>query len=144
MIRVLLAEDVAVVRETLAALLGLEPDIEVTAAVARGDQVVSAALEHRPDVAVLDIGLPGTSGLAAAAELARSLPACKVLILTGLQSPGNLDAALAAGARGFLLKEGPADDLIAAVRTVADGGQVIDRRLTGPLAGPDGRLGQSW
>jgi two-component system, NarL family, response regulator DesR len=142
-IRVLLAEDVAVVRNTLAALLGLEPDIEVTAALARGDQVVPAALEHRPDVAVLDIGLPGATGLAAAAELARSLPTCKVLILTGLQSPGNLDAALAAGASGFLLKEGPADDLIAAVRAVAGGGQVVDPRLTGPPAGPDDRLGQS-
>jgi two-component system, NarL family, response regulator DesR len=141
-IRVLLAEDVAVVRDTLAALLGLEPDIEVTAAVARGDQVVAAALEHRPDVAVLDIGLPGGSGLAAAAELARSLPGCKVLILTGLESPGNLDAAQAAGARGFLLKEGPAEDLIAAVRAVAGGRQVIDPRLTGPAAGPGGRLGQ--
>jgi two-component system, NarL family, response regulator DesR len=136
-IRVLLAEDVAVVRDTLAALLGLEPDIEVTAALARGDEVIPAALQHHPDVAVLDIGLPGTSGLEAAAELARSLPACKVLILTGLQSPGNLDAALAAGARGFLLKEGPADDLIAAVRAVASGGQVVDPRLTGPAAGPD-------
>jgi two-component system, NarL family, response regulator DesR len=141
-IRVLLAEDVAVVRDTLAALFSLEPDIEVTAALARGDQIVPAALEHRPDVAVLDIGLPGISGIEAAAELARSVPGCKVLILTGLQSPGNLDAALAAGARGFLFKEGPADDLIAAVRAVADGGQVIDPRLTGPASGPDGRLGQ--
>ena len=135
-IRVLLAEDVTVVRDTLAALLGLEPDIEVTAALASGDQIVPAALAQRPDVALLDIGLPGTSGLTAAAELARSLPACKVLILTGLQSPGNLDAALAAGARGFLLKDVPADDLIAAVRAVARGEQIIDPRLADALPGP--------
>ena len=133
MIRVLLAEDVAVVRDTLAALLSLEPDIEVSAALASGDQVVPAALAQPPDVALLDIGLPGTSGLAAAAELARDLPACRVLILTGLESPGHLDAALRVGARGFLLKDGPAEDLIAAVRAVVRGEQVIDPRLAGAL-----------
>jgi two-component system, NarL family, response regulator DesR len=135
-IRVLLAEDVPVVRDTLAALLGLEPDIEVTAALASGDQIAPAALAQRPDVALLDIGLPGTSGLAAAAELARDLPGCKVLILTGLEACGNLDAALRAGARGFLLKDIPAEDLIAAVRAVARGEQVIDPRLAGALPGP--------
>jgi two-component system response regulator DesR len=138
-IRVLLAEDVTVVRDTLAALLGLEPDIEVTAALASGDQIVSAALAQGPDVAVLDIGLPGTSGLEAAAELARSLPACKVLILTGLDACGNLDAALAAGARGFLLKDVPAEDLVAAVRAVARGEQIIDPRLADAV--PDHREG---
>jgi two-component system, NarL family, response regulator DesR len=135
-IRVLLAEDVPVVRDTLAALLGLEPDIEVTAALASGDQIVPAALAHRPDVALLDIGLPGISGLTAAAELARDLPACKVLILTGLEASGNLDAALQAGARGFLLKDALADDLVAAVRAVARGEQVIDPRLAGALPDP--------
>jgi two-component system, NarL family, response regulator DesR len=129
LIRVLLAEDVAGVRDTLVALLGLEPDIEVCAALAAGDEVVPAALAHRPDVAVLDIGLPGISGLAATAELARQLPACRVLILTGLDARENLDTALQAGARGFLLKESPADELIAAVRAVARGEQVIDVRL---------------
>ncbi len=133
----LLAEDAAVVRQTLTGLLGLEPDIEVTAALASGDHIVPAALEHRPDVALLDIGLPGTSGLAAAAELARRLPACRVLILTGLESPGNLDAALRAGARGFLLKDCPSDHLIAAVRAVARGHQVIDPRLASPTPGRD-------
>ena len=140
-IRVLLAEDVAVVRDTLAALLGLEPDIEVTAALASGDQVVPAALAQRPDVALLDIGLPGTSGLTAAAELARGLPACKVLILTGLQAPGSLDAALRAGARGYLLKDIPSEDLVAAVRAVARGEQVIDPRLADAL--PDPGQGQA-
>lgn len=130
-IRVLVAEDARAVRETLVALLDLEEDIEVAAAVAAGDQIVPAALEHRPDVAVLDIGLPGVSGLAAAAELSRRLPACRVLILTGLQAPDHLRAARQAGACGFLLKDGPADELITAVRVVARGGQVIDSRLPG-------------
>jgi two-component system, NarL family, response regulator DesR len=138
-IRVPLAEDVPVVRDALAALLGLEPDIEVTAALASGDQIVPAALAQRPDVALLDIGLPGRSGLAAAAELARCLPGCKVLILTGLDAQGNVGAALRAGARGFLLKDGPAEDLIAAVRAVARGEQVIDPRLAG--ARPDSGQG---
>jgi two-component system, NarL family, response regulator DesR len=138
-LRVLLAEDVAVVRETLTALLSLEPDIEVIAALASGDQIVSSALARPPDVAVLDISLPGTSGLIAAAELARKLPACKVLIVTGLESPGNLDAALRAGARGFLLKDGPAEGLVAAVRAVARGEQVIDGRLADAL--PDAGRG---
>ena len=129
MIRVLLAEDASVVRETLVALLGLEADIEVAAAVASGDQIVSVALDRRPDVALLDIGLPGTDGLTAAAELARLLPSCKVLILTGMQEPGSLDAALRAGARGFLLKDRPAAELIGAVRAVAKGERVFDPGL---------------
>jgi two-component system, NarL family, response regulator DesR len=142
-IRVLLAEDVTAVRDTLAALLGLEPDIEVTAALASGDQIVPAALAQCPDVALLDIGLPGTSGLAAAAELARTLPGCKVLILTGLAASGSLDAALRAGARGFLLKDGPADDLVAAVHAVARGEQVIDPRLADALPDPGEGPGQA-
>jgi two-component system, NarL family, response regulator DesR len=137
-IRVLLAEDVAVVRQTLTSLLGLEPDIQVVAALEAGDEIIPAALEHHPDVALLDIGLPGISGLTAAAELAQSLPACQVLILTGLESPGNLDVALRAGVRGFLLKDCPADDLIAAVRAVASGERVIDPRAAGLAPGPAG------
>jgi two-component system, NarL family, response regulator DesR len=128
-IRVLIAEDVAVVRQTLAALLGLEPGIEVAAALASGDQIVPAALRHRPDVALLDIGLPGVDGLTAAAQLAIRLPRCRVLILTGLETPGTLGAALQAGVCGFLLKDGPAEELIDAVRAVARGEQVIDPRL---------------
>jgi two-component system, NarL family, response regulator DesR len=135
-IRVLVAEDVAVVRETLTALLGLEPDIEVAAAVASGDQIVPAALEHHPDVALLDIGLPEVDGLTAAAQLAVRAPGCRVLILTGLEAPGNLEAALRAGACGFLLKEGPADELVGAVRAVARGERVIDSRLAGQRPGP--------
>ena len=130
--RLLIAEDMAVIREALSALLGLEDDIEVAAAVARGDQILPAALIHRPDVALLDIALPGTDGITAAAELASRLPGCKVLILTELEAPGNLEAALRAGVSGFLLKAGPADELIAAVRAVARGEHVIDTRLAGP------------
>lgn len=139
MICVLVAEDARAVRETLVALLDLEPDIAVAAAVASGDQVVPAALKHRPHVALLDIGLPGINGIAAAADLAIRLPGCRVLILTGLQAPGDLDAARRAGACGFLLKDGPADELIDAVRAVARGEQVSDSRLAGPA--PDGQGG---
>jgi two-component system response regulator DesR len=128
-IRVLVAEDVRVVRETLVALLALEDDVEVVAAVAAGDRIVPAALEHHPDVALLDIDLPGADGLTAAAELATRLPGCRALILTGLGTPENLRRALAAGVPGFWLKDGPAGELIDAVRTVAAGGRVIDPRL---------------
>jgi two-component system response regulator DesR len=130
-IRVLIAEDVALVRETLAALLDLEEDIEVVAAVAAAGQIVPTALEQRPHVALLDIALPGGDGITAAGELAARLPGCRVLILTGLAEPGNLDAALRAGVSGFLLKEGPADELIAAVRAVTRGERIIDSRLPG-------------
>lgn len=140
-IRVLIAEDVTAVRETLTALVGLEPDLRVVAAISSGDQIVPAAVEHRPDVAVLDIGLPGTDGLTAAAELAQRLPGCRVLILTGLEAPGNLPAAWRAGVAGFLLKDGPAGELIAAVRAVAQGEQVLDSRLAGEAPGTGPRPG---
>ena len=126
------------VRQTLAALLGLEDDIQVAVAVGAGDQVVPAALEHRPDVALLDIGLPKVDGLTAAAELARWLPGCRVLILTGLAAPDTLGLALRAGACGLLLKDGPAGELIDAVRAVARGERVIDGRLAGQEADPGG------
>ncbi|MBO0836248.1 MAG: response regulator transcription factor [Actinobacteria bacterium] len=141
-IRVLVAEDAAIVRDTLVALLGLEPDIDIAAAVASGDQIVPAALEHRPDVALLDIGLPGVDGLTAAAELAALVPSCRVLVLTGLDSPGNLEAAQRAGVCGFLSKDGPADQLISAVRAAARGERVIGSKLDGdapaPGTGPSG------
>ena len=135
MIKVLVAEDARQVRETLVALLGLEEDIEVAAALASGDQVVPAALEHRPDVALLDIGLPGTDGITAAAELAARLPGCRVLILTGMAAPAALSAALRAGVSGYLLKDGSAERLIGAVRAVARGDRVFDDRLAGPTPG---------
>lgn len=135
MIKVLVAEDARQVRETLVALLGLEDDIEVAAALASGDQVVPAALEHRPDVVLLDIGLPGTDGITAAAELATRLPGCRVLILTGMAAPAALSAALRAGVSGYLLKDGSAGHLIGAVRAVARGDRVFDERLAGQPPG---------
>jgi two-component system, NarL family, response regulator DesR len=135
-IRVLVAEDVRVVRETLVALLSLEEDIEVVASLAVGDRIVPAALQHHPDVAVLDIDLPGLDGLSAAAELAACLPTCRALILTGLGTPENLRRALETRVPGFLLKDGPAEQLIEAVRTVARGDQIIDPRLARLAHGP--------
>jgi two-component system response regulator DesR len=128
LIRVLLAEDVDVLRRTLVALLGLEPDIAVVAEVASGDRIVPAALAHHPHVALLDIDLPGADGITAAGELARRVPGCRAVVLTGLRMPNHLDRALAAGVWGFLLKDGPADDLVAAVRRVARGERVVDAR----------------
>jgi two-component system response regulator DesR len=131
-VRVLIAEDVHALRQTLVALLTLEADIEVVAELAAGDGIVPAAIRHRPDVALLDIDLPVVDGLTATAELRRLLPSCRTAILTGLSQPDILRQALAAGAFGFLLKDLPADDLIAAIRAVAHGELVIDPRLAPP------------
>jgi two-component system, NarL family, response regulator DesR len=128
-IRVLVAEDMRILRDTLVAVLGLESDIEVVAQVADGNAIVPAALAHRADVAVVDIDLPGTDGLTAADRLREQHPDCRVLILTVLGRPGNLRRALAAGVAGFLPKETPAGDLVAAVRRVAAGEKVIDPQL---------------
>src|SRR5262245_55682594 len=105
-IRVLVAEDADAYRDTLVALLDLEDDFEVVAALSSGERIVPAALEHRPDVALLDIDLPGVDGLTASAELARRLPGCQVLILTGLTFTDGFRRAQAAGASGFLFKDG--------------------------------------
>ncbi|RFU38413.1 DNA-binding response regulator [Actinomadura logoneensis] len=129
MIRVLLAEDQHVIRSGLVALLGLEDGLEVVADVGRGDDAVSAALVHRPDVAVLDIDMPGADGLTAAAALREKLPACRTLMLTGHGAPGQLRRALDAGVGGFLLKTAPPDELVAAIRTVHAGGRVLDPSL---------------
>lgn len=129
MIRVLLAEDQAMVRGALAALLALAGDIEVVAQVARGDEVLPAARQIRPDVALLDIEMPGGDGLTVAAELRRELPACRVLILTTFGRPGYLRRALESGAAGFLLKDAPAEELAVAVRRAAAGERVVDPAL---------------
>lgn len=123
--RVLIAEDMAVLRETLVALLQLEDDLEVVAEVGHGDRIVPAALEHRPDVALLDIDLPVMDGLKAAAELRVRLPACRVLVLTGLAWPDRVARSRAAGAAGILVKDAPADVLADAVRRVARGERVF-------------------
>ena len=129
MVRVLVAEDMRILRDALVAVLDLEDDLEVIAAVADGDRIVPAALEHRPDVAVLDIDLPVVDGLTAAHELHRKLPTCRVLMLTGLGQPGQLRRAVAAHVSGFILKDAPSQELVAAVRQVAAGGRVFDPKL---------------
>ncbi|MFJ3206507.1 response regulator [Streptomyces flaveolus] len=128
-IRVLLAEDQGMMRGALALLLGMEEDIEVVAQVATGDAIVGAVLEHCPDVALLDIELPGLSGLDAAAELRERAPGCRVLILTTFGRPGYLRRALEAGAAGFLVKDGPVEELAGAVRRVLGGETVVDPAL---------------
>jgi two-component system, NarL family, response regulator DesR len=128
-IRLLVADDQALVRSALAALLDLEDDFEVVTQVGRGDRVVAAALEHRPDVALLDIEMPGLDGLAAAAALTQELPGCRILILTTFGRPGYLRRAMEAGALGFVVKDAPAEQLADAVRRVAEGGRVVDPAL---------------
>jgi two-component system response regulator DesR len=125
-IRVLIAEDQHLIRGALVALVGLEPDMEVVAEVDRGDTIEAAALTHHPDVAVLDIELPGIDGLAAAALLAQSAPGCQVLVLTGLSQPSHLLRALQGKVRGFLPKDAPVDQLAQAIRRVAAGERVLD------------------
>lgn len=129
MIRVLLADDQALVRGAMAALLGLEGDLEIVAEVGSGDEVVPAALRTRPDVAVLDIEMPGLDGISAAAELTTRLPSTRVLVVTTFGRPGYLRRALEAGASGFVVKDTPSDELAEAVRTVARGGRVVDPML---------------
>lgn len=129
MIRVLLAEDQAMVRGALSALLSLESDIEVVAEVARGDEVVPAALETTPDVALLDIEMPGGDGLQAAAALHERLPSCRVLILTTFGRGGYLRRAMASGAVGFLLKDASAAELAVAIRRAMAGERMVDPEL---------------
>jgi two-component system response regulator DesR len=129
MIRVLLAEDMHMIRGALVALLDLEPDIHVVAQAATGDEIVPMALEHAPDVAVVDVELPGVDGLTATAELRRRLPRCRVLIVTNFGRAGNVRKAFAAQASGFLVKDAPPDQLADAIRRVAAGERVIDPKL---------------
>jgi len=129
MIRVLLAEDQAMVRGALAALLRLEEDIEVVAEVARGDEVLPAALETQPDVALLDIEMPGGGGLSAARTLHERLPSCRIVILTIFGRSGYLRQAMESGAVGFLLKDAPAAELAVAIRRVVASERVVDPDL---------------
>jgi two-component system response regulator DesR len=128
-IRVLLAEDQGMVRGALASLLGLEPDIEVVAQVARGDEVLGAARSVTPDVALLDIEMPGATGLEALAELRDAMPDCRILILTTFGRPGYLRRAMETGASGFLLKDAPAQELASAIRRAVAGERVVDPGL---------------
>jgi len=128
-IRVLIAEDQAMVRGALASLLTLEGDLEVVAQVARGDEVLPASRDAAPDVALLDIEMPGGDGLSAAAELADALPEVRVVILTTFGRPGYLRRAMESGARGFVLKDAPASELATAIRRVMAGDRVLDPAL---------------
>ncbi|GAF46700.1 response regulator transcription factor [Rhodococcus wratislaviensis] len=128
-IRLLLADDQALVRGALAALLDLEADLTVVAEVGRGDEVVAAAREHSPDVALLDVEMPGLDGIAAAAALRAEMPETRVLIVTTFGRPGFLRKALQAGASGFVVKDTPARQLADAVRRVHAGLRVVDPAL---------------
>jgi two-component system response regulator DesR len=128
-IRVLLAEDQTLVRGALRALLDLEEDIEVVAEVGRGDEVLAAAHEHRPDVALLDIEMPGRDGIEAARELSAALPQVRAVVLTTFGRPGFLRRAMEVGAAGFLVKDSPVAELARAIRAVMAGERVIDRDL---------------
>ena len=129
MIRVLVAEDMRILRDTLVSVLNLEDDIKVVAQVAAGADIVPAALAERPGLAVLDIDLPGIDGITAAAQLHEQMPECRVVILTVLGRPGQLRAALDAHVVGFMVKDTPSDQLIDALRKVATGDRVIDPKL---------------
>jgi two-component system response regulator DesR len=128
-IRVLIAEDQAMVRGALASLLQLEGDLDVVAQVARGDEVVAATRDAAPDVALLDIEMPGGDGLTAAGHLADALPDVRVVILTTFGRPGYLRRAMESGARGFVLKDAPASELATAIRRVMAGERVLDPAL---------------
>ncbi|GAA3560798.1 response regulator transcription factor [Amycolatopsis ultiminotia] len=129
MIRVLLADDQAMVRGALATVLDLEPDMAVVAQIGTGDEVVAAAKESSPDVALLDVQMPGTDGLTAAARLREALPGCRVIICTTFGRPGYLARAMAAGAVGFVVKDAPPEQLVEAVRRVHSGLRVVDPAL---------------
>ncbi|HEV7977304.1 response regulator transcription factor [Amycolatopsis sp.] len=129
MIKVLLADDQAMVRGALATVLGLEADIDVVAQVGSGDEVLAAARRHLPDVALLDVQMPGKDGLEAAAELHRAMPACRIIICTTFGRPGYLSRAMAAGAAGFVVKDAPPEQLVDAVRRVHNGLRVVDPAL---------------
>jgi two-component system, NarL family, response regulator DesR len=128
-IRILLADDQALVRSALAALLELEDDFEVVSQVGRGDEVVAAARDQRPDVALLDIEMPGLDGLAAAAALSQEVPTCRVIIVTTFGRPGYLRRAMESGALGFVVKDAPAEQLADAIRRVSRGLRVVDPAL---------------
>lgn len=138
MIRILLADDQALVRGALAALLDLEPDLDVVAQVGRGDEVVAVARATDAEVCLLDIEMPGLTGIEAAALLKEELPAVKSLIVTTFGRPGYVRRALDAGAAGFVVKDTPAKQLADAVRRVHSGLRVIDPDLAAEslMAGP--------
>jgi two-component system, NarL family, response regulator DesR len=128
-IRILLAEDQAMVRGALTALLQLEDDLDVVAEVSQGDEVLPTAVKTKPDIALLDIEMPGSDGLSAAEALHKSLPSCRIVILTTFGRSGYLRRAMESGAVGFLLKDAPADQLAIAIRRIMAGERVVDPEL---------------
>jgi len=128
-IRLLLADDQELIRRALAVVLDLEDDFEVVASVGRGDEVAAAARTHQPDVALLDIEMPGIDGLAAAAVLAQEVPHCRSVILTTFGRPGYLRRAMESGAYGFVVKDSAPEQLADAIRRVAAGERVVDPAL---------------
>jgi two-component system response regulator DesR len=129
MIRVLIAEDQGMVRGALKALLAMEDDIEIVAETDRADQVLPLASRTKPDVALLDIEMPGGDGITAAGQLRRELPSCRTLILTTFGRPGFLRRAMESGASGFMLKDAPAHELALAIRRTMAGERVVDPGL---------------
>jgi len=129
MIRILLAEDQALVRGALAALLRLEMDFEVVAEAGNGAEALALARRLQPDIAVLDIEMPKLDGIAATAELSRYCPSCRVVILTTFARSGYLNRAVKAGAKGYMLKDSPAEKLAGAIRAIHAGGRAIDGEL---------------
>ncbi|HTN22361.1 MAG TPA: response regulator transcription factor [Solirubrobacteraceae bacterium] len=129
MIRILIAEDQAMVREAIAGLLDLEDDLEVVAQVGRGDEVLAAAQACDPDVALLDIEMPGATGLEVLGRLAAQQPGCRILILTTFGRPGYLRRAMEGGAAGFLLKDAPIAELSSAIRRAMAGERIVDPGL---------------
>jgi two-component system response regulator DesR len=125
----LVADDQALVRGALAALLGLEADLDVVAEVERGDEVVDVARRTRPDVVLMDVDMPGLDGIAATADVRAAVPSCRVLVVTTFGRPGYLQRAMAAGASGFVVKDTPARQLADAVRRVHRGLRVVDPTL---------------
>ena len=129
MIRILIAEDQVMVREAIAGLLDLEGDFEVVVQVGRGDEVLGAAEAAKPDVALLDIEMPGASGLEVLERLAAQQPDCRILILTTFGRPGYLRRAMEGGAAGFLLKDAPIAELASAIRRAMAGERIVDPGL---------------
>jgi two-component system, NarL family, response regulator DesR len=125
-LRILIAEDISIVGEAFEALLATEAGYDIVTRVDRGDAVVKAAKMYRPDIALLDIDMPGMSGIEACAELTKELPECKVILLTALPGSGHLPRAMDAGASGYLLKSTTAKQLIGGIRAVSDGHTVVD------------------
>ncbi|AJM77742.1 response regulator transcription factor [Rathayibacter toxicus] len=128
-LRILLAEDIDLVAEAFQVLLEIEPDFEIVARVNRGDLVVAAALRHRPDVALLDVDMPGRNGIEATADLRAANVSCGILLLTALPGYGHVPRALSAGANGYLVKSTTGAQLARAIRTIASGGTAIDSQL---------------